>query len=266
MPGELAEEQARPRRVPAAATGSDGLERAVYDRMRELEQAHWWFVGRRELLGRVIGGLELSRDAKILEVGCGVGGNLPLLRRFGAVEALEPDAESRDYVAARLGVTVADGRLPDGLPYQDRAFDAVCSFDVLEHVEEDAASTRRLAELVAPGGYLVATVPAYRWMWSRHDELHHHRRRYTRAEFEALFRQAGLKVVKASYFNTLLFPLAVAARTAKRWLGLKGEDDRMPPGWLNRLLTRVFRWEATWVAQGAMPFGLSILVVARRPA
>ncbi|HEX2559050.1 class I SAM-dependent methyltransferase [Phenylobacterium sp.] len=240
------------------------MERAVYDRMRELEQAHWWFVGRRELLGQVIGRLGLRQEAKILEVGCGVGGNLPLLGRFGSVEALEPDAESRSYVSAKLGVPVADGRLPDGLPYEPGAFDAVCGFDVLEHVEEDAASTRKLAELVAPGGYLVATVPAYRWMWSRHDELHHHRRRYTKDEFEALFSAAGLKIVKASYFNTLLFPLAVAARLAKRVLGLKGEDDRMPPGWLNRILTRVFRWEAGWVARGALPFGLSILVVARR--
>lgn len=240
------------------------MERAVYDRMRELEQAHWWFVGRRELLGQVIGRLGLRQEAKILEVGCGVGGNLPLLGRFGSVEALEPDAESRSYVSAKLGVPVADGRLPDGLPYAAGAFDAVCGFDVLEHVEEDEASTRKLAELVAPGGYLVATVPAYRWMWSRHDELHHHRRRYTKEEFEALFRAAGLKIVKASYFNTLLFPLAVAARLAKRVLGLKGEDDRMPPGWINRILTGVFRWEAGWVARGALPFGLSILVVARR--
>lgn len=234
--------------------------------MRDLEQGHWWFVGRRELLGQVLGLLELAQDARILEVGCGVGGNLPLLSRFGAVEALEPDAESRSYVTAKLGVQVSDGRLPDGLPYAAGAFDAVCGFDVLEHVEEDAASTRRLAELVAPGGYVVATVPAYRWMWSRHDELHHHRRRYTRREFEALFSAAGLKVIKASYFNTLLFPLAVAARTAKRLLGLKGEDDRMPPAWINRVLTRLFRWEAAWVARAALPFGLSILVVARRPA
>ena len=240
------------------------MERAVYDRMRELEQAHWWFVGRRELLGRVIAKLGLPGEARLLEVGCGVGGNLPLLRRFGSVEALEPDAESRSYVTARLGVPVADGRLPDGLPYAPGAFDAVCGFDVLEHVEEDAASARKLAELVGPGGYLVATVPAYRWMWSRHDELHHHRRRYTKDEFEALFREAGLKVVKSSYFNTLLFPLAVAARLAKRLLGLKGEDDRMPPAWLNRILTQLFRLEAGWVERAGLPFGLSILVVARR--
>lgn len=240
------------------------MERAVYDRMRELEQAHWWFVGRRELLGRVIGRLSLPERAKILEVGCGVGGNLPLLGRFGSVEALEPDAESRNYVSAKLGVPVSDGQLPDGLPYGPGAFDAVCGFDVLEHVEDDATSARKLAELVGPGGYLVATVPAYRWMWSRHDELHHHRRRYTKAEFEALFQRAGLMVIKASYFNTLLFPAAVAARLAKRVLGLKGEDDRMPPGWLNRLLTKVFRWEAGWVEKASLPFGLSILVVARR--
>lgn len=240
------------------------MERVVYDRMRELERAHWWFVGRRKLLGRVIAGLGLPDGARILEVGCGVGGNLPLLDRFGAVEALEPDADSRGYIEARQGRRVADGALPGAVPFEAGAFDAVCSFDVLEHVEEDAASVRRLAELVRPGGVVVATVPAYRWMWSGHDEQHHHRRRYDKAQFEALFRGAGLSIVKASHFNTLLFPVAAAARLLKRLLRLGGEDDRMPPAWINRGLATVFGWEAGWVARGSLPFGLSILVVARR--
>lgn len=240
------------------------MERVVYERMRELEQDHWWFVGRRKLLGRVLGGLGLPERAKILEVGCGVGGNLPLLGRFGEVQAMEPDAQSRGYIQDRLGRPVADGLLPDGVPFEAGAFDAVCSFDVIEHVDEDAASVARLAELAKPGGVVVATVPAYAWMWSRHDELHHHKRRYLKPEFEALFRAAGLTIVKASYFNTLLFPVAAAVRVAKRALGLSGEDDTMPPAWLNRMLTGVFGLEAAWVARSSLPFGLSILVVARR--
>lgn len=242
------------------------MERLVYDRMRNLETSHWWFVGRRAILSRLIGDLPLPRDARLLEAGCGVGGNVEMLRQFGQLEGLEPDAPSRDYVRQRYDVSVADGRLPDGLPYGPGDFDAVFALDVVEHVEDDVAAVAALGRLVAPGGFLILTVPAYDWMWSAHDLLHHHKRRYTQARLEALLVQAGLRCVKASYFNTLLFPLAALVRLAKRALRLTGEDDRMPPAGLNSVMRAIFSAEAGWLRHGRLPFGLSIVGIARREA
>ncbi len=242
------------------------MERLVYDRMRLLEGEHWWFVGRRAILARLIAKLPLRPDARLLEVGCGVGGNIGMLRAFGRVEAMEPDAPSRDYVRQQLDLQPADGRLPHDLPYPGKSFDGVFALDVVEHVEGDEAALAALGALVAPGGFLLVTVPAYGWMWSRHDELHHHKRRYTRRRVERLMSATGLSPVRASYFNTLLFPLAAAVRLVKRALHIDGEDDRMPSRSLNALLRGVFSLEAHWLPRASLPFGLSIVAIAYRPA
>jgi SAM-dependent methyltransferase len=240
------------------------MDRLIYDRIRELESDHWWFVGRRKVLRRLLRRLGPPAGARILEVGCGAGGNVPLLREFGAVAALEPDDESRAYASERLGLAIDTGLLPDGLPYDPESFDLVCAFDVVEHVDDDAGSVRALARLVKPGGAILTTVPAYPWMWSHHDVLHHHKRRYLLPAYRALFEAAGLKVESATYFNTLLFPLAAVQRTAKRLLGDNSADDAMPPTWLNKALAGVFSLEAPLAAGPGLPFGLSIAVIARK--
>jgi len=243
------------------------MDRLTYDRMRILQENHWWFRGRRSILTRLIGGLELPKPAKVLEVGCGPGGNLTMLRRFGDVVAMEPDAESRAYAADRMGVRVEAGFLPDDLPFEADSFDLVCAFDVIEHVDDDAASVRALARLIRPGGYFATTVPGQPWMWSRHDELHHHKRRYRMRAYRALFEGAGLRVVKASYFNALLFPTIAAVRAAKMLTRSKSaDDDSMPPEPLNGLLGGLFAAERHWLARGALPFGVSIVLIARRPS
>jgi SAM-dependent methyltransferase len=239
------------------------MERAVYDRIRTLELAHWWFVGRRRVLSRLIGQLALPKRAKILEVGCGAGGNIPMLSDFGGVDALEPDQPSRDYVREHCGVEPKDGHLPDDLPYAPKSFDAVCAFDVVEHVADGKGAMQALGKLVAPGGYLVVTVPAYQWMWSHHDELHHHKRRYTRDRILEEMRAAGLLPVKASYFNALLFPLAAVVRLAKRALHDDRADDRMPSPMVNSLLRKLFSLEAGWLSRRSLPFGLSIVVIGQ---
>ncbi|HYD45385.1 MAG TPA: class I SAM-dependent methyltransferase [Phenylobacterium sp.] len=241
------------------------MERVIYDRIKELEQDHWWFVARRDILRQELERLDLPPGARILEVGCGAGGNIPLLQDFGTVEALEPDAPSRAYVAERTGVDVQGGLLPDGLPYPPQTYDLVCAFDVIEHVDEDAASVAALARLVKPGGAMLTAVPAYQWMWSHHDELHHHKRRYRLGAYRRLFEDAGLMVEKASYFNTLLFAPAWAQRTVKKLTGSTVPDDAMPAPWLNGLLTSIFRMEKGWLAHADLPFGMSILLAARKP-
>ena len=243
------------------------MDRQVYDRMRSLEDRHWWFAARRDILADQIGRLGLRPDADVLEVGCGTGGNLKMLSAFGAVIGLEPDDEARAFAAEKAGAPMASGLLPGGLPFEPGRFDLVAALDVIEHVDEDAASVKAMAGLLKPGGYMVTTVPAYSWMWSRHDQLHHHKRRYGLAAYRKLFDAAGLSVRKASYFNTALFAPIAAVRLAKLAFGIKGGDEEgMPGAVLNGLLRRLFSAERLWLRAASFPFGVSILVIAQRPA
>ena len=241
------------------------MERAAYDRMRSLETTHWWFLGRRHVLAKLLASLGLPAKARILEAGCGVGGNIEMLAGLGRVDAFEPDGPSRQYVGDRLGLTPAEGFLPDQVPYKPASFDAVCAFDVVEHVEDDRGSVAALADLVKPGGYLVVTVPAYAWMWSAHDEVHHHKRRYTKPQILRIVQEAGLEPVKASYFNSILFPLAAAVRMAKKLARIDSADDKLPAAPLNALFRKIFSAEADWLTRHDLPFGLSVIIIGRRP-
>ena len=241
---------------------------AFYEQYAAVEDRHWWFAARRRIVARVLGGLGLPAGARILEVGCGTGGNLAMLARFGRVEAAEMDGRACELANARGVAPVTRGWLPDGLPFEDGAYDLVALLDVLEHVEDDRAALERLARLLAPGGALVVTVPAYAFLWSRHDVVNHHFRRYRRGALVRKLREAGLAVAHATYFNTLLFPAIAAARGAGRVLGREGgsDVDAIPPAPVNRVLEAVFAAERFAAPRVRLPFGVSILAVARRPA
>jgi SAM-dependent methyltransferase len=241
------------------------MERAIYDQMRVLQQDHWWFAARREILSAEIARLPLPRPAQILEAGCGPGGNLEMLKRFGEVVAIEPDEESRAYAAEHFGVEVRAGLLPASTPDFGKAFDLVAAFDVIEHVPDDAGAVVALAGLLKPGGFMITTVPAYAWMWSDHDAAHHHKRRYGLAAYRRMFENAGLSVRRASHFNTLLFPPIAAVRLAKNAAGLTGGDEAMPARPLNGILKTVFGMERALLAATDLPFGVSILLIAQRP-
>lgn len=240
------------------------MEASEYRFMAEHQDRHWWFVGRRAVLAALLDGLNLPPDARILEIGCGPGGNLPLLGRYGRVTALEMDAYARAFAHDNTGVDVRDGRLPDALPFAGERFDLVCLFDVLEHVADDQAALAAIAHLLAPGGRLLLTVPAHQWLWSVHDEHLHHRRRYSHAGLRRALADGGFAVERLSFFNALLFAPAVAARLLDRWRGSTSASGSALPGpAVNGLLGRFFAAEAPWLRRWNLPFGLSLLALAR---
>ncbi|MFQ1700812.1 class I SAM-dependent methyltransferase [Loktanella agnita] len=240
------------------------MDRDVYLRMAELEQSHWWFRARRVIIARVIERLVQPKPgASLLEAGCGSGGNLDTLQKFGHVDAFEFDDQARAMAAERSGLEIPHGALPDALPFEGKSYDVIGIFDVLEHVEADGDSLMALKGRLAKGGALVVTVPAFPALWSRHDETHHHFRRYTRASMKKVAEAAGMQVEHAFYFNSLLFPLAIATRAAKSVLRSDTPDDALPAPWLNAVLCRVFAAERYCVGRFSLPFGLSLCVVLR---
>lgn len=234
----------------------------LFKEMAAVQQFHWWFVARRAILSAVVKRLRLPEQPRILEIGCGTGANLQMLRQHGALCAMEYDATARD-MAANLGVCAVEaGGLPEPVPFADGGFDLICLLDVLEHIEADSAALARVARLLKPGGRVLLTVPAYGWLWSVHDTAHHHHRRYTADSVRRVARSAGLMAYRVGYFNSLLFPLIAGVRMLGRMLVRpEHSDTAMPNRWLNGLLRAVFSCERHWVARCGFPFGVSVIAV-----
>jgi SAM-dependent methyltransferase len=242
------------------------MEIEAYHLMASHEAIHWWFVGRRSVIDHLLDRLPLPADARILEAGCGTGGNLYLLQERGRVSAFEPNSTGIGIARERHpGVEILDGELPNRLPYPDGAFDLVVVLDVLEHVEEDQAALESLVRLTKPGGYLLLTVPTHPFLWGNHDRRLHHVRRYSVARILEMCRATETELVHTTAFNTLLSPVALAARLAEKYLSLDlGNQERLPPGPLNHLLSAVFALEGSLVKRVRMPCGLSQAAVLRR--
>lgn len=238
------------------------MERAVFDRMAEQDEVHWWYVARRRILNDLIAReIDLPDDARILEIGCGTGHNFEMLRRFGRLDAIEVDAEARALASRRLGHAVASAPLPELPGIADRTYHLVALLDVLEHVDGDEAALASIAAKLAPGGRILVTVPAYQWMWSAHDVAHHHKRRYSRGSLREVAEAAGLRAERIGYFNSLLFPVAAAARILGRLTGRQSSDDKLPPRPLNQMLRSIFGLERHLIGRVPLPAGVSLFAV-----
>lgn len=234
----------------------------LYRQMAALQALHWWFVARRNILATLIKQMALPPQARILEIGCGTGGNLAMLSAFGQVDAMEYDVYAREIAADLSGLPIAAGGLPEPVPFGNGQFDLVCLLDVLEHIADDAAALGRVRQLLRPGGRILVTVPAYGWLWSSHDTAHHHYRRYTAEGLRRLAAATGLKVVRSGYFNTLLFPLIAVVRVVGKLVGSSADSDAaMPSPWLNTILKNIFSLERHLVRYRLFPFGTSATAI-----
>ncbi len=241
------------------------MDRIVYDRMAAHDSHHWWYRARRDILADyVTREAKLPADARILEIGCGTGHNLPMLAKFGDVDAIEIDDAARAIASERLGKPVGASPLPQLTGVERGAYDMIAVLDVVEHIEDDVAALKAMAECLKPGGAILIAVPAHQWMWSAHDVVNHHKRRYSKATLDAAIRKAGLRHNGLSWFNSLLFPAAVAARLAGRLTGKDDSDDSPPARPLNTLFERIFRMERYLVGRVPLTPGLSILTLARK--
>jgi SAM-dependent methyltransferase len=240
------------------------MDPSLYSTFEKVELLHWWFCGRRLIVKEILENLELPNSASILEVGCGTGGNIPMLQQFGCVKAIETSSLGREIAKKRTGLSVLDGSLPFNLNVDRESFDLVVLLDVLEHVEDDVGSVAEIWKAIKPGGVLIMTVPAFQFLWSRHDELNHHFRRYDKSTLVRLLSSQSFNIEKASYFNSILFPLALLQRLWQKIYPPADAGINVPDNMVNSFLLRIFGLERYWLRYMSIPFGLSLIVVARK--
>jgi SAM-dependent methyltransferase len=230
------------------------------------EDRHWWYQGRRTVLERAIERLGLLAHAQILDAGCGSGRNMVELARLGTVTGVELSGTSVQLARERDVGEVIEGSVMD-MPFDDANFDLTVSLDVIEHLEDDIGALRELRRVTKPGGALLVTVPAYQWLWSGHDEINHHHRRYNRRTLRSAAQSGGWELESFTNFSSLTLPVAILLRALERFVPSTTKsslDLWVPPAPLNWALRQPMNLEASVIGRGgSIPAGLSLLAVFR---
>jgi SAM-dependent methyltransferase len=238
--------------------------------MLELDDHHWWYRGRRRIIRAELDRLPLRPGARVLDAGCGSGRTLQELADYGEVYGTELDPHAAEVARGRGLGEVHNGRIEE-LPWEDGFFDLITCLDVIEHTPDDRATLRELRRVCRPGGFLVVTVPAYQALWSVHDVVNHHFRRYGRRTLRAAALEAGWRVQRMTSFNSLLLAPAAAVRVAQRRQLRRPIEEhtselQIASARMNWLLERPLRIEARWLARGrTLPAGLSLLAALENP-
>jgi SAM-dependent methyltransferase len=245
------------------------MDAVLYDELARMEATHWWFRARRKIVWSLVDRYserEAGRRLKVCELGCGTGGNLVGKSEQHEIVGVECSDLALQHARRVLGDRVRYGRLPDDVNLPRATYDVVLLTDVLEHIEDDAASARTALDLLRPGGIVVATVPAYQWLFSPRDARHHHFRRYGKRQFASLWDDAQADKLLLSHYNTLLFPLAAAVRLTSKVLGGQGSgsDLSTPLPVLNAVLESAMASERNLLGRLTLPFGLSLVAVVRK--
>jgi SAM-dependent methyltransferase len=235
--------------------------------MLDVDEHHWWYRGRRQIIRAELDRLPLTPGACVLDAGCGSGRTLEELTHYGEVHGIELDPQAAEVARSRGSGEVQIGRLEE-LPWDADTFDLITCLDVIEHTPDDRLTLGELRRVSKPGGWLLVTVPAYQALWSMHDDANHHFRRYGRRSLAAAARDSGWQLQRMTSFNSLLLAPAAVVRLAQR-RGSRSEytpEIQLGPAWLNALLERPLRLEAWWLSQGrTLPVGLSLMAMLHNP-
>lgn len=241
------------------------MEQEEYGRMYALEETHWWYVGMRAITASVLASRPGIQSPCILDAGCGTGNNLRHFSAWGRPIGIDLSADAVRFCAER-GVTVARGSLL-ALPFADDSFDLITSFDVLYHrwITDDRVALRELVRVLKPGGQMFVRVPALKMLWGAHDEAVYSRHRYSRPELKRLFEDCGLRVLRSSYCNSLLFPVLAFRRAMDRWAQRHGSDVENVPGPLDRTFRTLLNAEARFLRRFDFPVGASVIALGQKP-
>lgn len=241
------------------------MEEHIYRQLYELEDSHWWFRGRRAVIWALLDRAGVPATPRVLDAGCGTGRNLVEYGPLGTAVGADPSETAVAFCHERGLDAVIESGIEE-LPFADGSFDLILATDVLEHIERDDRAAAELRRVAAADARLLVTVPAYQWLWSQHDDSHHHMRRYTAPRLRAVLTAAGWEPFVQTYFNSLLLaPIALVRLLTRRKEVVNGRSDyELAAGPLNAALGLPMRAEAALIRHGArLPAGVSIGMVCR---
>lgn len=235
-----------------------------YAKMRSLEDRYWWFVARRELALSLVRQHSV-KDPLMLDLGCGTGAVLSELQKLGTTVGADYFDVALQFCKERNLEPLAQADA-QRLPFRNEVFDCVVSLDTIEHLHDDRKSVREIARTLKPGGVFIMNVPAFSWLWGPHDVALMHYRRYTKKQVHNLLTQAGLEPVKLTYSVFLLFPVVIFRRLIEK-LHRGPAKVKLPrvSTWTNQILLNLMKWEAKRIESGTLPWGSSVVAVARKP-
>jgi SAM-dependent methyltransferase len=228
-----------------------------------LEVDHWWYVARRKILvDQMVRTLGQNREARILDVGCGGGTMIQALAQHYRTAGIDLVPEAVEMARKRSGCPVFEGDIPEGVPPEWSEIEAICLFDVIEHVDDDVGFLSQASGLLKTGGYVFIAVPALQFLFGQHDRINDHHRRYYRSQLRTVLDRAGFEVVQCSYFNFLLSPLLMPVIY---WKGRQssGHNFQIRSRW-EPMLERIFATEKLLLRHVRFPVGLSLLAVGRK--
>jgi SAM-dependent methyltransferase len=252
------------------------MEPQFYAEYNRHERSHWWFRWRRQLIRSLVKQELTGKQTRVLDAGCGTGSMVEHLADLCEPVGIDVAPQAVDFAAAHGVRSIVRGSL-DTMPFDPATFDTVLILDVLEHIEDDSAVLRNLYTVLRPGGHLIVTVPAFRFLWSEHDEVNHHKRRYTAAEVHQIIEDAGFQVRRVTYCNAVLFGPILIRRAALKLLRQLERRQQAPartprsdlcayPRPINKALYLALAAEMKLLGFVDLPFGSSILALADRPS
>jgi SAM-dependent methyltransferase len=244
------------------------MQQHTYAIMDEVEGSHWWFVGRRAILESFLKGIIQNpksniQNPKILDIGCGTGANLEMLSQFGQAEGVDVSDDALEFCRHK-GLKAQKG-LAETLPYADATFDLTTALDVVEHLDDDLAGLREMHRVTKKGGYSLIFVPAYMFLWGVQDDVSNHRIRYTKKQIVERLKTAGYAIERATYANWTFFTPILVGRTLMRITGIKPEsENNVNVSAMNGVFGKLLGAERFWLRKFNFPFGVSIVIVARK--
>ncbi|MEP7039061.1 MAG: class I SAM-dependent methyltransferase [Acidobacteriota bacterium] len=247
---------------------SKEMQTHTYAIMNRVEDSHWWFVGRRAILESFLETIVQSpksevQSLKILDVGCGTGANLEMLANFGEAEGVDVSDDALKFCQAK-GLKAHKG-LAEKLPFADESFDVATALDVVEHLDDDIAGLKEMHRILKTGGKTLIFVPAFMWLWGVQDDISNHRIRYTKKQIVERLQKAGFEIERATYANWTFFAPILGGRTLMKITGIKPEsENNVNVSALNGIFGKIFSAEKHWLKRRDFPFGVSIVVVAKK--
>lgn len=246
------------------------MNKDYYPEYYHLERTHWWFTVREKIIrDRLVKTIGRNTTLNILNIGVATGRSSEMLSEFGKVTSIEYDEDCCHFTREKTGLPVVQGSILE-LPFKNEEFDLVCAFDVIEHVEDDQKAVDEMTRVCKSGGICYITVPAFMSLWSQHDVVNQHFRRYRLQQVNDLFTSYKGKNVKKTYFNSFLFPPIWLFRRLANVLPKKqreGSGSDFSVGKNNSLhflLRFLFNSERPFLKYISFPAGVSILYVWRK--